>query len=205
MEKFIRRLSLFLAVLAAGSIVVMVVAIALDVLVRNATGASLPGMIEVAETSLVISVFFGMALAGVNGEHVAVTLLTDRLNEIWAGRANIFAWSMSCVVIVWMLYATTQRAIDSTQMSEERFGLIRWPLYPMRWVIVVGLAVLMLVALVNLIRTLKGNSPMGSADEVEAVLATQTSLPQSGNQAAPVVATASEELPELTNSGGRVL
>lgn len=169
-ETLIRGVSRFLAILAAVSIVAMVLAIAADVIVRNATGASLPGMIEVAETSLVVSVFFGLAWAAVNGEHVAVTLLTDRFNEAWIRIVNIFVWALSSAFVAWLLYASTLRAIDSTQMLEERFGIVRWPMYPMRWVLVVGLVALLLVTVLNLLRSLVGHAPMGPASDVEATL-----------------------------------
>lgn len=182
-EQLVRGLSRVFAVLSAASIVVMVVAIATDVIIRNSTGASFPGMIEIAETSLVISVFFGLAWAGVNGEHVAVTLLTDRFNDTWTRIVNVFVWALSTLFIAWLLYATTLRAIDSTQMREERFGLVRWPMYPMRWVVVAGLAALLLVALVNLIRSLTSKAPMGLANEVDAVL---TDEERAGSRTAPV-------------------
>lgn len=171
LEKSVRILSRVLAVLSAASIVAMVLAVATDVVVRNATGASLRGMVEIAETSLVISVFFGLAWAGVKGEHVSVTLLVDRFNAAWTRITQIFVWTLSSGFLVWLLYATTMRAIDSTSMQEQRFGLVRWPLYPLRWVIVIGVAALLLVTLLNLLRTIAGKSALGPDSELEAVLA----------------------------------
>ena len=170
-ETLIRGVSRLLAILAAASIVAMVLAIAADVVVRNITGGSLPGMIEVAETSLVVSVFFGLAWAAANGEHVAVTLRADRFNQATMRVVNIFVWARSSAFIAWLRYASIRRAVDSTQMLEERFGIVRWPMYPMRWVLVVGLVALLLVTLLNLARAIAGLAPLGSADQVEAALA----------------------------------
>src|SRR5690625_7600923 len=68
MEKLIRGIARTLAVLSAAAIVVMVIAITIDVFVRNTTGASLGGMIEIAETAMVTAVAFGLAWAGVRSE-----------------------------------------------------------------------------------------------------------------------------------------
>ncbi|WP_300342883.1 TRAP transporter small permease [Nesterenkonia sp.] len=171
LEKFVRVLSQVLAVVSAAAIVAMVIAVAADVVARNATGASLPGMIEIAESSLVISVFFGLAWAGVKGEHVAVTLLADRFGPRLSQITSVFVWIIASGYLAWLLLATTLRAIDSTAMQEERFGLVRWPLYPLRWVIVAGLAAMLLVALVNLARSLTGKAALGPNSELEAVLA----------------------------------
>ena len=171
MEKLIRGMARLLAVLSAVAIVVMVIAIAVDVFVRNATGASLPGMIEIAETAMVTAVAFGLAWAGVNGEHVAVTLLTDRFNAKWAKITNIFVWALTAFYTAWLSYANVLNSIQSTEAGEIRFGLVQWPMYPMRWVLTLGFISLFFVALVNLYRCLTNKEPMGFADEVEAALA----------------------------------
>ncbi|HIY85088.1 MAG TPA: TRAP transporter small permease [Candidatus Yaniella excrementavium] len=171
MEKLIRGIARMLAVLSAVAIVIMVIAIAVDVFVRNATGASLPGMIEIAETAMVTAVAFGLAWAGVNGEHVAVTLLTDRFSAKWAKITNIFVWALVVFYTAWLSYANVLNAIQSTQAGEIRFGLVQWPMYPMRWVLTLGFISLLLVALVNLYRCLTNKEPMGFSDEVEAALA----------------------------------
>jgi|SRR5690625_2359618 len=171
MEKLIRGLARVLAVLSAVAIVAMVVAIAIDVFVRNITGASLPGMIEIAETSMVTAVAFGLAWAGVNGEHVAVTLLTDRFNATWAKIINVFVWALASFYTAWLSYANILNSIQSTKAGEIRFGLVQWAMYPMRWVLTIGFISLLLVSLVNLYRSLTRREPMGFADEVEAALA----------------------------------
>lgn len=150
MEKLIRGLARVLAVLSAVAIVAMVIAIAIDVFVRNITGASLPGMIEIAETSMVTAVAFGLAWAGVNGEHVAVTLLTDRFNATWAKIINVFVWALATFYTAWLSYANILNSIQSTKAGEIRFGLVQWPMYPMRWVLTIGFISLLLVSLVNL-------------------------------------------------------
>lgn len=183
MEKLIRSLARVLAVLSAVAIVVMVIAIAIDVFVRNATGASLPGMIEIAETAMVTAVAFGLAWAGVNGEHVAVTLLTDRFNAKWTKVINVFVWALVAFYTAWLSYANILNSIQSTQAGEIRFGLVQWPMYPMRWVLTLGFISLLLVALVNLYRSITNKGPMGYADEVQAALADEAMPDQAADTA----------------------
>lgn len=171
MEKLIRGIARLLAVLSAVAIVVMVIAIAVDVFVRNATGASLPGMIEIAETAMVTAVAFGLAWAGVNGEHVAVTLLTDRFNATWTKVIDIFVWALVAFYTAWLSWSNILHSIQSTEAGEIRFGLVQWPMYPMRWVLTLGFISLLLVSLLNLYRSLTNKGPMGYSDEVEAALA----------------------------------
>lgn len=176
MEHALRKVSAGFAVVSALAIVAMMIAIAADVFVRNFSGASLPGMIEIAETSLVVTVFFGLAWAAVQGDHVAVTLLTDRFNPRWTMINGVLVWSITTAFLAWITYASARRALASTEMLEERFGIIRWPIYPMRWVIVAGFALLLLVAIANVIRTIRRQPPMGRASELEAAVTEQVEI-----------------------------
>jgi len=165
MERLTFRLSLALAIISAMSIVTLMLAITVDVIFRFVSRSSVPGLIELAESSLIVAVFFGLAWAGLKGEHVAVTLLSDRLGPSTNRVLDLVVWTLVSLFLTWMLYATTIRAISSTQASEERFGLVRWPLYPLRWVIVIGLAAFLVVAVTNLVRVLEGKRPLGSGNE----------------------------------------
>ncbi len=187
MEKLIRGIARTLAVLSATAIVVMVIAITIDVFVRNTTGASLGGMIEIAETAMVTAVAFGLAWAGVNGEHVAVTLLTDRFGPKMARATNVFVWVLTAFYTGWLSYSNILNSIEATQLGEIRFGLVQWPMYPMRWVLTIGFISLFLVALVNIYRSLTGSGPMGFADELEAVLA-DDALPTDEHHSTPTTA-----------------
>lgn len=180
MEKLIRGMARTLAVLSASAIVVMVIAITIDVFVRNATGASLGGMIEIAETAMVTAVAFGLAWAGVQGEHVAVTLLTDRFGPRLARATNIFVWILTAFYTGWLSYANILNSIDATRLGEVRFGLVQWPMYPMRWVLTLGFISLFLVALVNIYRSITGKGPMGFASELEATLADEALPTETG-------------------------
>ena len=164
MERVIVGISRLLGILSALSIVILMLAIAADVAVRAVSGGSLPGMLEVAESSLVVAVFFGLGWAAVNGQHVAVTLVTDRLGPRTNAAIDVGVWAVSALFLGWMLYATTQKAMDATAHAEERFGLVRWPIYPFRWVVVTGVAVFLLVALANLVRALRRKPMLGEPE-----------------------------------------
>lgn len=161
MEKFVNHLARVLAVFAALSTVVLMVAIAIDVVARNVFNQSIPGMIELSETSLVFAVFLGLAVAGATNEHVRVTLLTDMLRPKIAQKIRLIAWVLSSLTLVWLTYVTVLRAIQAVSEGESRMGLMAWPLWPARLAIPVGLFALLLVAIVNVGRALKGREPMG--------------------------------------------
>lgn len=166
LDRVLQRLSAGLGVLAAGALVVLMLATVVDVLVRWISRSSVPGMIEVAETALVTSVFLGLAWTSMQGGHVAVTIVTDRLRPQLARIVSSLIWFLNAGMLAWMAYASVLRALLSTQLNETRFGLVQWSVWPLRWIIAVGLLLWTVVAIVNLVRVLSGRTAYGEDTEV---------------------------------------
>lgn len=161
METVISRIAAFLGVLATLATLIMMIAIAVDVFFRSLYDRSVPGILELSESALVAAVFLGMAYTGATNSHIAVDLLTEKLPEKPRQIVTTVAWLATVPILAWMLWATTQRAIAATAENELRMGLVNWPLWPSRWLIVVGLAAMLLVALVNVVRLVRGAAMLG--------------------------------------------
>lgn len=163
-DRVLRVITASFGVLAAGALVVLMFATVVDVVVRWISRASVPGMLEVAETALVVAAFFGVAWTSVQGGHVAVSIVTDRLAPAAARVVDIAVWVLSAGLLGWMAWANIARASLSTSLKETRFGLVQWPVWPMRWVIAIGLTLWLIVAVANVIRTVRGRLPYGEED-----------------------------------------
>lgn len=164
MDRALRAMTAAFGVLAAGALVVLMLATVVDVVVRWISRSSVPGMLEVAETALVVAAFFGVAWTSIQGGHVAVSIVTDRLSPAVGRVVDIVVWVLSAGLLGWMVYANVARASLSTSLRETRFGLVQWPVWPMRWVIALGLALWLVVAVANIVRTFSGRLPYGEED-----------------------------------------
>lgn len=147
--------------MATVATVVMMLSISTDVFYRVFYRKSLAGLLEISETALVAAVFLGMAYTALTNSHVSVDLLTVRVKPKLARIFVLISWILVVVVVGWMVYATFLRAMHSTEEGEVRMGLIAWPLYPTRWIIVVGLVTMLIVAIANVIRLLAGKPLFG--------------------------------------------
>lgn len=164
MERAVIAVSRVFGIIAALAVVVMMLAIVLDVVTRWVTGASLPAMVEISETSLVVSIFLGLSWAAVTGAHVSVSLVTDRLGKV-AGRVTaLIAWMLCTVMAAWYTWGTAHRALSSIERNEIRMGLVHWPIWPLRWVIAVGFLILTLVCIANVLRIIGNKRLLGAAD-----------------------------------------
>ncbi|NLS10700.1 TRAP transporter small permease [Nesterenkonia sp. MY13] len=165
MERLVVVISRAMGVVAALAIVVLMAAIVTDVTTRYITGGSMPAMVELSESALVVAVFFGLAWAGASGAHVAVSLVTDRLPDGVNRILTVVVWLLATGFTAWMTFATYERAVSSTDRSETRMGLVEWPIWPLRWVIVIGLAAFLLVCVINLLRAVRGREILPAAIE----------------------------------------
>ncbi len=151
----------FMAVIATLSTVILMFTVLTDVVVRNLTNNSVPGLLEMAETSLVFAIFFGLAYTGATNGHIAVNLLTNRLPDRLAHWTRAVSWILMSLTLVWLIWATGSRAVDSVSSGETRFGLVEWLLWPSRCAIVVGFTALLIVAVTNCFRLLRGQHVLG--------------------------------------------
>ena len=166
-ERAVLTLARVCAVISALAVVTIMVAIALQVAVRALWGFTLPGMLEVAQSCLVIAVAFGLAWAAVTGDHVSVTLLTDRLSLRVNRVLDVVVWSVSSVLVAWLAVSSTLRAVEATERGEQGFGIIVWYEWPWRWFIAAGFVVLFLVCVMNVARSLTGTRPYDQLDGAE--------------------------------------
>lgn len=125
----------------------IMIGVVTDVIARSLGDGSVPGVVDVSETLLVAVVFFGLANAENKEVHVRMTLVTSRLNLRVRNLARCFSFAITSGYVGWLTWATYFRALDALQSGEYRFGLVRWPLWPARWVIVVGLALLLITTI----------------------------------------------------------
>lgn len=159
-----------LGALASLSTIAIMIAITVDVVVRNFGGHSVPGLLEMSESALVATVFLGLAYAGATNSHVAVDLLTEALPRLVSRTLIGIAWVLSVIISVWFVVATFERAVESTESDELRQGLVDWPVWPARWLIVVGLVAFLVIAVINIVLLISGKSLLGE-DRIDPDLA----------------------------------
>lgn len=148
LDRFNGRASQVAAVIAATLTMLLAVSITSDAVARFVTNRSIPGMVELSETLLVAIVFLALGYCAYSGAHISLTLVTEALPGRLTAGIRAAAYVLVTALLVWMLWATGIRALDSFTTGEYKFGLAQWPLWPARTSIVVGLALTIPVYLV---------------------------------------------------------
>lgn len=139
------------AVVAAAITCLLALLLVAAVATRAAAGTSIPGVHEIARTLLVAVVFLGLPHAERTNTHVRVTLLTGRFQARTRAAVRAIALSAALVIVVLLVRATYHRAQESLRTQEHAFATIRVPMWPARWAIVFGLALLALTLAIKII------------------------------------------------------
>lgn len=110
---------------------------------------------------LVTATFSGMAWTTVRGEQVSVQVVTERLGPKANRVLDIVIWSLASGYLLWLLWASVDRAITRTWPVPETVvdGVGLAPLWPWRWVFAAALIPFFLVVVLNLVRSILGRRP----------------------------------------------
>lgn len=139
--------------LVAGTIML---AITFDVVSRTVGGGSVPGLLELVETFMIFVVYLGLAHAERTEAHVRMGLFTSLLPVTARRVVRSFAMLVATLGAGWFAWATSERAIASIEVREVRPGLLDFPIWPARIVIVVGFVLLLLENLAKLYEHVTG-------------------------------------------------
>lgn len=126
----VRRLSSVLVIVAGIVLLGLGILTVADVLSRNLRGQSILGAIEISTLLLVAVAFFGLAAAEIDGRHVSVSLVEERL-----GRRGRMAMSLLRavlvtvlgVVLVYGMFGTFDSALERGETTNDVLRLPTWP------------------------------------------------------------------------------
>lgn len=180
LRRWVEKMAVPLGALSSVSTILMMIAITVDVIARNFAGEPIPGLLEMSETALVATVFLGISYAGVTNAHVSVDLLTSKLSSQMSRFLAGVMWLLGAGMVVWFIIATAERAMQSTTMGEITQGLMEWPVWPTRWLIVLGYVAFLVVALVNAYLSFR-QQPLLGEDEESLTVSVASTVPESAD------------------------
>jgi TRAP-type C4-dicarboxylate transport system permease small subunit len=156
-EGWIYKLSKIMGIIAIIILVVMMLFTVLDIFLRALFNSPIPGDVEIIEISMVSIGFFGLAWCAMRGMHIKVDLIVSFLPERVQRIIDSFNYILGfglCFIFAW-------RGILEGLVNLEMKALtniLKWPLFPLLWIVAFGYAVLCLAILVLLVRTIKGET-----------------------------------------------
>lgn len=143
-------LAIVAGLLASLSLIILMFGGALDAILRSLGSSGLRGLIEYGEVLLVILAFLGLGRAEQRASHVRLDLVLSRVPPRAAAVAEGSGLAIVLALLLLMVYATGQAAIDSIVSGEVRVGIQSVNVWPGRLSVTIGTAVVALVLSVRI-------------------------------------------------------
>ncbi len=154
-ERFYRgygRLLAALAVLSGLITFAIMWLIVANALMRKTFNQPIQGTYEITESALVLLVFLSLAYTQCRRGHIRVTLLTRHLPMRLQHGLYVVVLAIGCLFFAWCTYAVFGDARQAYIVGEQEWGLIRFPLWPVKATIVLGVLLLSVQYLLDAIR-----------------------------------------------------
>ncbi len=140
-----------MGVVSALATFAMMALVVANILGRYLFNKPLDGTLEFTELLLVLVIFLSVALTQFDGGHIRVTLLTRRMPKAWAQVLNVLCMLVGAAFFTWCAYAAWRFALQSWSFKEQEWGTVVFPLYPVKFVVFVGLLMLAIQFLLDAI------------------------------------------------------
>jgi TRAP-type C4-dicarboxylate transport system permease small subunit len=141
-ERFIER---FAGVLLASVSLLTVV----EVVLRRFTTLRIPDAYTIGGLVQGMAIIWGIAVAVLAGQHIAVDILWEAVGARWRRRMDLFATACCAVFFVALAWMSYQKVVRSYESNESLLEL-GWPLWPMYAIACAGTVFALLAALVRL-------------------------------------------------------
>ena len=133
------RVAFIGALIAGVAVVGVMLAVTIDVVMRNLGGRPIAGVTDRVEVTLAFVVFLALAYTQLRNEHVAVEAVVNRTGPRTRKFLNVLAFILSLVAVALLAWAATRLAIRQTGIRETRIGIAEVAIWPSRIAAAVGL------------------------------------------------------------------
>ncbi len=154
LSAMVQRLALALLLLGTvGMMVSMFLGVA-DVVGTDLFGRPVPGTLEITESTMVLIVFGALAYTQSRRSHIRVELLYNHAGPRGKSFMEAVTHLIALVYFALLGWQGYQELLYSWEIREATMGTVRLPLYPARFLLVAGTALLLLQLALDFIQDL---------------------------------------------------
>ena len=138
MRNIFRTINSLLSEVCGWLMSVMMMLLVLDIICRN-VNRPLQGVPELSVFVMITVIYLGLALCEEYREHVRLELLLIKLHPKVRNPVGFFTYLIELLTMMVLFYAVIDNAILSYLTSESYAGTAQLRIWPVKWVMVVGL------------------------------------------------------------------
>jgi TRAP-type transport system small permease protein len=150
------RVNWSMGILSVVALFIMVMITTIDIIGRFFFKHGVNGALEVNEFMLVAAGFLALAHAQSKRAHVQLDLFYDRLPKRWKFLISTLSYILVLAFNVFFLVTSVAKAVEMTRVVEVDWaGSILIPVWPVRWLVPLGVFLLCVQLAIDLGRNLK--------------------------------------------------
>lgn len=142
----------------------MMVLVVANALSRFFLNAPIVGTLEITESTLCVLIFLSVGFTQYEGGHIHVTLVLQRMSAGARHALALLAAVLGLAFFAWSAWSAWGFAMKSLAMNEQEWGAIRFPLYPVKFVIFAGLLLLAGQFVLDALWVIAGGRPAHDED-----------------------------------------
>ena len=141
-----------------GSLILLALALlgSMDVLATRILNDPIPGILELSEAGLAVVLFLGLSAATAKGSHIRLDILLNRLGSSALCLCRVISLLFTTVFFALWTWQMGHTAAKSWAMGEIAASLFPLPLYPVKFVVFLGLLVATVASFALLARSVFG-------------------------------------------------
>lgn len=151
-DRALDRLVSWMAVTSGVILFLMMFLVVVNTLTRKLFNAPVTGAFEVTESMLTLTVFLALAYTQRQHGHISVDVLSRHFSHGVKRVTNVFVPFLGVICFAWATYANWEFTLESYRIDEQEWGEITFPLWPVKGLMFVGLAILTLQFAVDTVK-----------------------------------------------------
>ena len=155
MKRLASKINEFLSGFTGWLMLAMMLILVADILWRI-FGMPLQGMAEMSVFVMVVVIYLGYARCEEHHDHVGLEFFTNALSERGRRVTLTIAQVLAVVTVGLLFYAVTTNAISAFESKEAIEGTIELQTWPVKFVMVIGMAFFLVQAVINIFNLRRG-------------------------------------------------
>jgi len=148
MKTFFHRVNQILSGFCGWLMLAMMILLVIDIITRS-FARPLQGMAELSVFVMMIVIYLGLARCEENKEHVSLEIAVNYLPPAIRNIMGLFSYLLAVGSAGLLLYAVLQNAINSFRTNEALEGTVELYIWPVKFLMVVGLIFFWVQTLIN--------------------------------------------------------
>ena len=154
MKYFFHRMNQYLSAMCGWFMLAMMILLTIDIISRFIK-KPIQGMAELSVFVMMVVIYLGLARCEEHKEHVGLEIVTNALPPLIRRISIFLTYILALITVGLLFYSVFKNAIASYQSNEAIAGTVEFYIWPVKFIMVIGLLFFFVQTLINTVEAAK--------------------------------------------------